>query len=270
MNFPEKRIIIGIALAAVLPFQAFGQNDSLMNIKPQGSELRIEAAGFGITLGNNENAGFHYPYSPGKHRQARVSTSLGIASIDFGFNILNGVSYYGPWSGLGDFLDMSGGKSIRLAWEPAAVDIALDSRGCVSLIAGIRLSADNYMFSEPYTLRPDGAGQLMPEKLEGYIKKSKMTAAYIGIPVKLSFRLARTVYLTGYASWDLLLNAHTKYKKPKTKDNLPGISPWKVSAGGCLSVSNIGIYCDYGITPLFKDGTGADAHTISVGIRFGI
>ena len=54
MNFPEKRIIIGIALAAVLPFQAFGQNDSLMNIKPQGSELRIEAAGFGITLGNNE------------------------------------------------------------------------------------------------------------------------------------------------------------------------------------------------------------------------
>lgn len=57
MNLPEKRIIIGIALAAVLPFQAFGQNDSLMNIKPQGSELRIEAAGFGITLGNNENAG---------------------------------------------------------------------------------------------------------------------------------------------------------------------------------------------------------------------
>ena len=53
---------------------------------------------------------------------------------------------------------MRGGKSIRLAWEPAAVDIALDRRGCVSLITGIRLSADNYMFSEPYTLRPDGTG----------------------------------------------------------------------------------------------------------------
>ncbi len=260
------------AAAVILSMVTFGaaaQNDSIMDIRPQGSELRIEAAGFGITIGQGETPRYSASYHR-RARQPRVTTSLGIASIDLGFNTLPDVRYYGPWAGQGDFLDIRAGKSIRFAWEPAAVEVSLDRRGIVSLIGGLRLSADNYMFSEPYTISRNQGGVLMPEKLDGYIKKSKLTATYIGIPVRLSFSVGGKLDITGYASADMLLNAHTKYKKPKVKDNIPGLSPWRISAGGCLTFCNIGIYCDYSITPLFKEGTGADAHTVSIGLRFGI
>ena len=260
------------AAAVILSMVTFGaaaQNDSIMDIRPQGSELRIEAAGFGITIGQGETPRYSASYHR-RARQPRVTTSLGIASIDLGFNTLPDVRYYGPWAGQGDFLDIRAGKSIRFAWEPAAVEVSLDRRGIVSLIGGLRLSADNYMFSEPCTISRNQGGVLMPEKLDGYIKKSKLTATYIGIPVRLSFSVGGKLDITGYASADMLLNAHTKYKKPKVKDNIPGLSPWRISAGGCLTFCNIGIYCDYSITPLFKEGTGADAHTVSIGLRFGI
>lgn len=262
------RLLAVTALIAASTSYAFSQSDSLMNIRAQGSELRIEAAGYGITLGTGNPPQYSSSYRNTGH--ARVTTSLGIASFDLGFNILDNISYYGPWEGQGDFLDMRGGKSIRVAWEPAAVQIALDKSGIATLTAGIRLSADNYMFSEPYTLRTDNTGTLMPVKLDGYIKKSKLTAAYLGIPLRLSFTIGNKLTVSGYAAGDLLLKAHTKYKKPKTKDSTPGLSPFRVTAGGSLTFGNIGIYCDYGITPLFKNGTGSDAHTVSVGLRFGI
>ena len=246
------------------------QTDTLTIIKPHGSELRIDAAGFGVTLGNDNTYIYSDSFSGKKKRQPRISTSIGIASLDFGFNVLDGVRYYGPWADSGDFLDMNGGKSVRVAWEPAAMSIAIDRGDYINFGIGIRLSVDNYSFSEPYTIRAGETGILMPEKLEGFIKKSKFAASYIGIPVKLSFRLGHGIYLTGYASGDILLHAHTKYKKPKVKDNLPCISPWKISAGGCVSFHDIGIYCDYGITPLFKKGTGAEANTISIGLRLGL
>ena len=50
----SRLVKLTFVLAAVLvfPSAAFGQEDSLVYLRPAGSELRIEAAGFGITLGN--------------------------------------------------------------------------------------------------------------------------------------------------------------------------------------------------------------------------
>ena len=109
----------------MVTFGAAAQNDSIMDIRPQGSELRIEAAGFGITIGQGETPRYSASYHR-RARQPRVTTSLGIASIDLGFNTLPDVRYYGPWAGQGDFLDIRAGKSIRFAWEPAAVEVSLD------------------------------------------------------------------------------------------------------------------------------------------------
>ena len=243
MNFPEKRIIIGIALAAVLPFQAFGQNDSLMNIKPQGSELRIEAAGFGITLGNNENAGFHDPYSPGKHRQARVSTSLGIASIDFGFNILNGVSYYGPWSGLGDFLDMRGGKSIR---RPGPQRLRIPHRRDKAVGGQLHVLGAVHTASGRHRAAYAGKAGRVHKEIEDdrsvhrHPGEAVVQARQEGIPHRLR--------LLGPAAE----GAH-EIQEAENKGQPAGNIPVE-SIRRRLPVS----------VP------GADAHTISVGIRFGI
>lgn len=265
-----RRLIISAAFSAAMTIPAFSQNDSLMNIMTQGSELRIEAAGFGITLGQGKAVFSDQDNRPARTRMPRVTTSLGISSLDFGFNALTGLRYTAPWTGHGDFLDMKGGKSIRVAWEPASVRVAVDRKANLLFSAGLRFTADNYMFSAPYTLTRDSNGILMPQALDGYIKKSKITSTYIGVPVRLTWRIARELRISATAAGELLLNAHTKYKKPKVKENIPGLSSWRVLAGGTVTYHRIGIYCDYSITPFFKEGTGAEANTISVGLRFGI
>lgn len=178
-----------------------------------GSRLKIGVAGFGIDVSDGGKVRYSDAYSDAygrsRSRQPRVSTSIGVADMDLGFNVLTGLRYTGAWAGQGDFLDMLGGKSVRFGWSPVGMSVALDRRGVVSFGTGLKLTFDNYVFSGPYTLSRTGEGYLMPVTLGDGVKKSKFVATYIGI------------------------------------------------------------YCDYGITPLFKEGTGADANTLSAGLRFG-
>ena len=268
-NFCFVKLLFVLALAFVFTCAASGQEDSLAYLRPSGSELRIEAAGYGITLGNRD-AAVQKPASRKSGSPARVSTSFGVASLDIGFNILDNPACYGPWTGMDDFLDLSTGKSVRIGWDLAAVRVALDRRARLLFSTGIRLAFDNYAFSRPYTLTMDDNGSLMPLKLEQIVKKSKFTATYAGIPVKLSVRLAENVCLSGYVTGEILLKSYSKYKKPKVKEELSGFSLWKVTAGGSLTFYKVGIFCDCGIIPLFEKGTGTDVRTVTVGIRFGI
>ena len=261
-------ILQAIVLAAPATASGHDGNDKESEKDgPAGSSLTIGACHYGLNIDRN---GVSEYYEIEGERPPRVSGSLGIASLDFGFNILAGTEYYGPWADQGNFLDMNGWKSIRVAWEPASVTIALDRKAHVSLVAGVRILADNYTFSRPYTLVYNDMDNVVPAKIDGYVKKSKLVATYIGIPIRLSFRIGSDLHITGYASGDLLLNGRTKYKKPKVKGNISCFSPFRISAGGSITYNNFGVYCEYGTTPLFKDGTGADTHTVSVGLRFGI
>lgn len=266
MKCPNFKLIFVFA-AAAFPCAAIAQNDSLVTLQPEESTLRIEAAGFGITIGNGSES-----VNPGMRQTcpSRVTTSIGIASFDTGFNILDNPAYSGHWADMGNVLDMQRGRSIRIGWEPAAVRVSLDRRSRVLFAAGVRFTFDNYTFSGPYTLTTGDDGVLMPERLESSVRKSKFTASYVGIPLKLAIRLAEDLYLTGYATGDMLMNAHSKYRKPKVRKNLEGFSSWRISAGGCLSFHNVGIYCDYSILPLFKSGSGVDVNTFSVGLRLGL
>lgn len=264
------RTIITLIIATAAGLPAFSQNDSIMNIRATGSELRIEAAGFGITLGNGKQPVTSAERYAEHHRPKRVTTSLGIASLDFGFNSFAGITYTGRWADRGDFLDLNSWKSIRLAWEPASVRVALDRKANVLVSAGLRLTADNYSLANPYTLSTDSEGHLMPEKLEGMIKKSKLTATYIGIPLRLTFRIGRDLRLSAMAAGEVLVNSHTKYKKPKVKNHLSGMNDFRFSTGGSLTYDQIGLYVEYAVSPMFRAGTGADANTLSIGLRFGI
>ena len=55
-NFCFVKLLFVLALAFVFTCAASGQEDSLAYLRPSGSELRIEAAGYGITLGNKDAA----------------------------------------------------------------------------------------------------------------------------------------------------------------------------------------------------------------------
>ena len=256
------RPVQAIVLAAAVSVPGFSQDRDA-----RGGSLTIGACHYGLNIDGN---GISEYYETDSGSSPRVSGSIGIASLDFGFNILTDAGYYGLWEGRGDFLDMNGWKSVRVAWEPASVAIAIDRQAHVSLAAGIRILADNYTFSRPYTLVYNDMGTVIPREIDGYVKKSKLTATYIGIPIRLSFRIGNDLHITGYAAGNLLLSGRTKYKKPKVKGTVSCFSPLRISAGGSITFNNLGVYCEYSTTPLFKDGTGADVRTVSVGLRFGI
>ena len=55
-NFCFVKLLFVLALAFAFTCAASGQEDSLAYLRPSGSELRIEAAGYGITLGNKDAA----------------------------------------------------------------------------------------------------------------------------------------------------------------------------------------------------------------------
>lgn len=268
-NYIRLATFLSAAIAVTPAFAALredgGKGPDQETVKESGM-LTIGAGVYGLSV---DDSGVHEYYET-DGRQPRIHGKLGIASMDLGFNMLTGVNYYGPWEGQGDFLDMNGWKSIRIVWEPASVEIALDRKGSVSICAGIRLYADNYTFSRPYTISYGSDDIPMPHKIDTYVKKSKITATYIGIPLRLSFRIYDDMRITGYAAGDIMMKAHTKYKRPKTKGNLYCISPWRLSVGGCITYRDIGVYCEYSTSPLFEAGTGSDARTISIGLRFGM
>ena len=69
---------------------------------------------------------------------------------------------------------------------------------------------------------------------------------------------------------ELLTKSSVKYKNPgKTVYQINGINPFRSRLSLSTNWEGYGFYIDYTLTPLFKPGTGNDAHTLSLGVRMG-
>lgn len=237
----------------------------LVQLHPESGQLRLEVAGYGITLGNR-NFKVNDEDQVVKTSVKRVRCSIGLASLEMGSSMLTGASYGAAWAGDGDFLETKAG--FHFAIEPLRLRVMLDRNSHWWVSVGLRYSVDNYVFSNPLTLqRTDGV--IHPVDLDPSTKKSKLLADYMSIPLRLTFSPVRKLNITLHASGDLLLSSHTKYKKPKNKASISGLSPWCWRVGGAISYHRIGIYADYSLTPLFKAAAAPAAHALSIGAYFG-
>lgn len=264
-----KKFILSAALLLGTIFSPLSAQDNTdLNMKSRGSDLVIEFGGYGIVLGEKEKQ--ISTKEVVKRVRPRARFHFGIVSMSLGFNSLTNVKYSDSWKAYGDPLELHMGKSIRFVWEVAAVNVPLNYSGSSTFSAGIRFGADNFRFSNPVTLRTAYDGNLMPEPLYGNISKSKMTVSWFGIPMGFHWEIAPELWLSANVTPEIKMEAHTKYKSPKTKATLPGISPVRVLLGGSLTYYNIGIYCDYAPTPFFKDYVGTEANTFSIGIKVGL
>ncbi len=242
--------------------------DDELVLRPQGSQLLLGVAGYGIVLGDRNSGRPSVVTNVDERKDKRVSVSLPFSSIELGFNVLTGVDYTGAWAGDDDFLELRTGKSIHFAFRPLDLSVALDRRNRFRFGSGLRYVADNYSFIAPHTLaRTDG--ELHPLPLDPAPKKSKFVTSWIGIPVEFTFVPVRRFHISLFAAGDVLLKAHTKYKKPKTKQTLGGFSQWRCTAGVSVTYRGLGVYASYSPTPLFESGAGPKTHTMSVGLAFG-
>ncbi len=252
-----KRIITLLALMTIAS-AAHAQTDSLVVFDTKGDNLGISVAGFNITLGEDR--------SSSKSKPKRVTTNF--VSVSFGANVFTYKPNYGNWEGRQNFMtDNTNG--FRIGVEPFSVQVSLDRRNSVFIRAAMSTTTDVYRFKEPMTLINDENGLLLPETIEGKVKKSRISTAYFGVCAGFGFRISRLLLMFDFNT-DLLSGAVSMYKNPKkTQYDINGFNNIRYRLGASATVEGFGIYADYSLTPLFREGVGNDGSVLSIGIRWG-
>lgn len=230
-------------------------------------ELLLAIGGHNITLGRAASD---------RHNRTRVTTPIeinpryvafGLGAVEFGFSLLTDPSYaaYAPEEN--GFLDQRVGKSIHIGFRPLALEVALNRSRTVSLVTGLTLSFDNYRFDNCWSIAKVD-GRIEPVALEGK-RKSKLATTQFGLPIGLTFTPARRLRVSALAFGELVVNAHTKTKKPKQKKTLTGLNDFRFGLQGAVTYREVGFYVKYSLTPMFRSGTGPKCYPLSVGLAWG-
>ena len=230
-------------------------------------ELLLAIGGHNITLGRAASD---------RHNRTRVTTPIeinqryvafGLGAVEFGFSLLTDPSYaaYAPEEN--GFLDQRVGKSIHIGFRPLALEVALNRSRTVSLVTGLTLSFDNYRFDNRWSIAKVD-GRIEPVALEGK-RKSKLATTQFGLPIGLTFTPARRLRVSALSFGELVVNAHTKTKKPKQKKTLTGLNDFRFGLQGAVTYREVGFYVKYSLTPMFRSGTGPKCYPLSVGLAWG-
>lgn len=258
-----KRIITLLVLIAFAS-AAHAQTDSLVTFDTKGETLGISIAGFNISLGEDEKEEYidEYIY----HEPRKKALTANLLGFGYGATALTSMPYYGAWEGKQDFLE---GNGFRFDLEVASWTLSLDKNGRFYYKMGVLTAWDSYRFTNNITLVNDDSGKLMPARLEGKVKMSKLRTTYCGVTMGLGFKLHKAmVMLSGTA--ELLTKASVKYKNPgKTVYQIKGLNSIRSRVSLSTNWEGFGLYVDYSLTPLFKPGVGNDTHSLSFGCRFG-
>ena len=212
--------------------------------------------------------------------RTRVESNLTFAfPMYFGWSSLTNINYKGEWmaarmltNGLaGDFLDMNLGRSFTYGLTLLGVNLRY---GALGVSMGLRWSFMDFVFENNHvTIRPEGNTYVpknpyhIDPSYDG--RKSKLHANYFGIPLRVSLNFGKaTIY--GGASAEYLVNGFAKFKQPKNKMQMNSLfNRFRVTVEGGFSYANLGVFVQYGLTPLFRQDL-SDARTLTFGLLLGL
>lgn len=217
-----------------------------------------------------------------------IETSVSFAfPMYFGTTVLTDLTYNNWWGTYEalypDFMDLDTRKNFVYALDLVSMHARA---GVVDLSLGLRWSFMNFTFRDPaLTMRPASEASALisavvpgrtcvPSRInaeiDGYnYAKSKLFASYLGIPFRVSLNYGKATVYAG-ASAELLMDSYTKYKHPKVRQPIHGLfSDFRASVEAGFSVYNIGLFVNYGLTPVFRSEY-SDARTLTVGLTLGI
>ena len=90
--------------------------------------------------------------------------------------------------------------------------------------------------------------------------------AKLGFPLQFSCEPVRHLNIAVVGYCDFTVGVNSIYKKPKVKNGLSGVNPFRFGIGGAVSYRGFGVYVRYGITPLFRSSAGPTCHPLSFGV----
>lgn len=242
----------------------------IVQLKSDRGELRLEIAGYGITLGNrdtNESEADSPSEKPEKKPLKRFHGCFGFTDWEIGVPLLVNTSYGPAWAGEGEFLETSTRKSFSFGYTLLSLRYMLDRGGHWWLSTGVRGNIYDIVLSGKQTIRYTD-GMIHALELDPSTKKSKLSFATLGIPLMLTYSVS-DFRITLRASGNLYTSYRAVHKKPKEKYELRGLEPWSWNIGGAVTYHKVGVSFDYALTPLFRSDVGPETHLFTFGICFG-
>ena len=245
-----KKILLAVAAFAALSLGAFAQDTDLESF----NEISLTKEG------------------------SKIETDLGFAfPMYFGASTLAGATYKGEWAVaeklIPGFQEMQIPKNFVYGLDMVSLGFKMDDAPVEASLA-LRWTFMDFTFkNSAYTLRevnhtyiPSAIG-LETTSYDG--KKSKIHANYLGVPLRVKFKIGEGFVYAG-ASAELLISGYTKYKKPRVRTTNSGIfSPFRATLEAGFGYEGLGFFVLYGLTPLFPQGL-SDARTLSFGLVLGI
>lgn len=149
----------------------------------------------------------------------------------------------------------------------------------VVLFYGYGLELANYRFEDAITLVNGPSNGVNIQALEGQgIRKTKLSASYLHLPLMLQFRTGKIDAKTPLkfsvgGEGALLLSSHTKIVREnegdRQKDKVFGqqnLNPFKVSGIARVSIGDFGVFARYGFSDMFKGSRDNGLSNFSLGL----
>lgn len=273
---PETTAISGTVATSAPAATAMPSPDpEIVQLKSDRGELRLEIAGYGITLGNRDadeskaagNEAAAPSGKPEKKPLKRFHGCFGFTDWEIGIPLLVNTSYGPAWAGEGEFLETSTRKSFSFGYTLLSLRYMLDRNGHWWLSTGVRGNIYDIVLSGKQTIRYTD-GMIHALELDPSTKKSKLSFTTLGIPLMLTCSVS-DFRITLRASGNLYTSYRAVHKKPKEKYELRGVEPWSWNIGGAITYHKVGVSFDYALTPLFRSDVGPETHLFTFGICFG-
>lgn len=273
---PETTAISGTVATSAPAATAMPSPDpEIVQLKSDRGELRLEIAGYGITLGNRDadeskaagNEAAAPSEKPEKKPLKRFHGCFGFTDWEIGIPLLVNTSYGPAWAGEGEFLETSTRKSFSFGYTLLSLRYMLDRNGHWWLSTGVRGNIYDIVLSGKQTIRYTD-GMIHALELDPSTKKSKLSFTTLGIPLMLTCSVS-DFRITLRASGNLYTSYRAVHKKPKEKYELRGMEPWSWNIGGAITYHKVGVSFDYALTPLFRSDVGPETHLFTFGFCFG-
>ncbi len=166
------------------------------------------------------------------------------------------------------FLDLRLSKSIYYGLDLVGLRTPLNEKGSLRLKTGVNLMCYNFTFEDDITLKHNN-GIISPVAIDSSCKKSKLTTAYLAIPLSVAIDITKKFTIEPGVYAGIIVNSHTKHKFPKVKsDYLRGVNQAIAGASLTATYNSIGLYCNYNLTSLFEQGRGPETQAFSIGLGF--
>ena len=234
--------------------------------------VRIAACAAALMLASTAAFAQRHPEKVYFSYQNPMSKDLGRKGNDVHAELL-GQYWFGfttptPSSGsLG--LDVDTWRSFSFGMSLASVSARV--QGNVYFNAAVRWSFENYVNAKNYEYY-DLDGHICADPLvgAGNVRKSKMRADYLGIPVGFSVK-ADDLMVYANISAEVLTAARSKVKADNNvlKDDIGGLSMFRSCVEAGISYGCLGVFARYTLTSMYTDISGVQYRPVTFGLTLG-